>query len=439
MPESSPIITELPDPDILAALLVAKMNPDALESMRDAHQDSYDDIIGEDFPEKFLCLKEKERYKIFYGGRGGAKSYSFAKALVALSHTQKTRILCTREFQSSIADSVHRLMSDQISNAGLNRFFKVTKKSITHQNGSEFIFKGLQRSIQEIKSTEGIDICWVEEAQAISENSWEILIPTIRKECSEIWISFNPDDEKDPTFQRFVTNPPPKSILRKVGWEDNPHFPETLNDERKYMLENDPDAYEHVWGGECRKISDAIIFRGRFEISSFLEPPEHVRRFYGLDYGFSVSPTAFIRCWIMEKTLYIDREAWGVRVELDDTPDFLNTVLEHKEYPIQADCARPETTSHLCRKGYKVASAPKWPGSVEDGLAVMKGFRKIVIHERCQRAAEDFRLYSYKVDKQTNEVLPIIVKKHDDCIDAIRYALSSIIKQSNFFDDCDLS
>ena len=224
---------------------------------------------------------------------------------------------------------------------------------------------------------------------------------------------------------KFIENTPPKAIKKQIGWQDNPFFPDVLDNERKYMLEVDPEAYEHVWEGGCRETSDAIIFRGRFEISSFSEPPKDIRKYYGLDYGFSISPTAFIRCYIMDETLYIDREAWGIRVELDDTPAFLNSILEHKEYPIMADCARPETTSHLCSKGYKVTSAPKWAGSVEDGLAVMKSFRKIIIHERCQHTAEDCRLYSYKVDKKTNDILPIIIKKHDDCIDAVRYAISN--------------
>jgi len=420
-------------PEAFAAMLASKCAPGVIEKL--VSKPFFSDNI---VPDCFVNFFTPARYKIYFGGRGGAKSWSAAKALVRLAYENPLRILCTREFQSSITDSVHRLISDQIAEMGLADYFSITRTSITSTSGSQFIFKGLQHSIQEIKSTEGIDICWVEEAQAISETSWEILIPTIRKESSEIWVTFNPDEATDPTFVRFVENTPPQAVKKKVGWEDNPFFPAVLDAERKYMLEIDPEAYEHVWGGECRKISDAIIFRGKFEISSFPEPPEHIRKYYGLDYGFSVSPTAFVRCWIRDQVLYIDREAWGVRVELDDTPDFLDAVLEHKEYPIMADCARPETTSHLCRKGYKVASAPKWPGSVEDGLAVLKGFRKIVIHERCQHTAEDFRLYSYKVDKQTNEILPIIIKRHDDCIDAVRYALSSIIRVG-FFDGCDMT
>lgn len=344
--------------------------------------------------------------------------------------------MCTREFQSSIADSVHRLLADKIQALGLGQWFNVTNSTITSTAGAQFIFKGLRHSIQEIKSTEGISIAWVEEAQVISENSWEILIPTIRKENSEIWISFNPNEKTDPTYKRFVLNAPPESVNLKVGWEDNPYFPDVLDAERRYMLSIDPEAYEHVWGGHCRTISDAVIFRGRVSVETFGEPPVDTRLYYGLDFGFSQSPTAFVRSWIHDNCLYIDYEAWGIGVELDDTPKFLETVPGARDWPIKADCARPETISHLRRRGFEVTAAKNWQGSVEDGLAVMKGFKKIVIHERCARTAEDFRLYSYKVDAQTNEILPIIIKKHDDTVDAIRYSLVGMIRQSNFLDGC---
>lgn len=385
-------------------------------------------------PPKFKGLFKPARYKIFYGGRGGAKSFSFATALIARAYTEPLRILCTREFQSSIADSVHRLLADRINDLGLSQWLDVTRTAITSTAGAQFIFKGLRHSIQEIKSTEGIDICWVEEAQAISENSWEILIPTIRKEKSELWISFNPDEETDPTFQRFIKHTPPDSIKLKVGWEDNPYFPDVLDAERRYMLEIDPEAYEHVWGGHCRTISDAVIFRGRVSIETFDEPPVDTRLYYGLDFGFSQSPTAFIRSWIFDNILYISHEAWGIGIELDHTPELLDAVPGSRKWPIKADSARPETISHLKRRGFDVSAAEKWPGSVEDGLAVMKGFKKIIIHERCKHTAENFRLYSYKIDKQTNEILPIIVKKFDDCPDAIRYSLVGLIRQSNFLD-----
>lgn len=387
-------------------------------------------------PPKFKGLFKPGRYKIYYGGRGGAKSHSIATALIARAHSEPLRILCTREFQSSIADSVHRLLADKINALELSQWFNVTRAEITSRAGSQFIFKGLRHSIQEIKSTEGIDIVWVEEAQVISENSWEVLIPTIRKQNSEIWISFNPDEANDPTYQRFVRLTPPDSTIEKVGWEDNPYFPDVLDVERRYMLEIDPEAYEHVWGGHCRTISDAVIFRGRVSVETFEEPAGDTRFYYGLDFGFSQSPTAFVRCWIQDDCLYVSHEAWGIGVELDDTPNLLDTVPGARTWPIKADSARPETISHLKRRGFDVSAAEKWPGSVEDGLAVLKGFRKIIIHERCKHTAEEFRLYSYKTDRQTNEILPIIIKRWDNFPDALRYSLVGLIRRSNVLDDC---
>ena len=441
------LVTELPDPAIFANLLsktalkgVVKefVAAEKLKSYKGNLIQYSKEVLNETIIPAFEDLFQPSRYKIFYGGRGGAKSMEFANALIILAHAEKLRILCTREYQSSIDDSVYRLLCDRVDDLGLSESYTITKKALTHVNGSEFLFKGLQRSIREIRSMQGIDICWVEEAQAISETSWEVLIPTIRKRNSEIWMSFNPDDEKDPTFRRFVSNSPPDSILKKVSYKDNPLFPDVLEKERLYMLSIDQEAYEHVWGGECRKISDAIVFRGRFEISTFPEPPENTRFYYGLDFGFSVSPTAFTRCFVRDNILYVDYEAWGVGVEIDDTPDFLDTIPGAGIWPIKADCARPETISHLKRRGYRVESAPKWPGSVEDGLAVLKSFEKIIIHERCPHTAENYKLYSYKVDRKTDEILPILVKKNDDCIDAIRYGLGSLIKVS-FFDGCNMS
>ncbi len=387
-------------------------------------------------PPAFEGLMKPARYKVYYGGRGGAKSWSIAKILVIKAYSQKLRILCGREFQNSIADSVHRLISDQIDELGLKAFFTITQTSIISAIGSQFIFKGLQRSIQEIKSTEGIDIAWIEEAQNTSEQSWKVLIPTIRKEGSEIWVSFNPENESDPTYQRFVLNTPPDTIVQKVNWVDNPHFPETLNRERLYMLSVDPEAYQHVWEGYCRQISDAQILRGKCEITTFEDtPPDGCRLYFGADFGFSQDPSTLVRCWIYDNCLYISHEAYGIGIEIEDMPDFYATVPDSKTWIIKADNSRPETISHIRRKGYNIVAAEKWAGSVEDGIAVLRAFRKIYIHERCKRTAEESRLWSYKVDKQTEEVLPVVVDKHNHIWDAVRYALDGIIKQHNFFDD----
>lgn len=444
-PQNTPIIKipmPLPDedPDVFATRVaeywVPNMPPGAFEDICDRCFKLIEDGAIT-IPPAFQPLYTPARNKVFYGGRGGAKSWSFARVLVKRAAKEAVRILCTREFQSSIADSVYRLICDVIQSTGLSNLFEITQSTITSTSGSQFIFKGLRRSIQEIKSIEGIDICWVEEAQTISNNSWEILIPTIRKDGSEIWISFNPEEDTDPTYQRFIVKTPPNTIKVKVGWEDNPHFPAVLDAERRYMLSVDPEAYAHVWGGECRQISDACIFRGKYEIGAFDDPPDDTRLYYGADWGFSVDPTALARCFIQDDTLYISHEAYGIGVELDAIPELFDTVPGARVWPIKADSARPETISHVRSKGFNISAAPKWPGSVEDGLAVLKGFRKIVIHERCRHAAEEFRLYSYKTDPLTNDVLPIIVDKHNHVIDAIRYAMSGYIKHSNFFDGCD--
>jgi len=392
--------------------------------------------ISAKIPKIFKGLSTPARYKVYYGGRGGAKSWSFARKLVCLAYSQKLRILCGREFQNSIADSVHRLISDQIEKLGLSHWFTITQKTITSRFGSEFIFKGLQRSIMEIKSTEGIDIAWIEEAQNTSERSWETLIPTIRKPGSEIWVSFNSEFETDPTYKRFVLSPPPDAMVQKVNWSDNPHFPEVLDRERLYMLRTDPEAYQHVWEGHCRTISEAQILYGKYEISAFDDmPPEGCRLYYGADFGFSQDPSTLIRMWIHEESLYISHEAYGLHIELDDLPPFYAQVPGAKDWTIKADSSRPETISHIKRRGYQMVSAHKWPGSVEDGITVLRGFKRIYIHERCKHTAEEARLWSYKTDPKTEEILPIVQDKHNHCWDAVRYALDTYIKQHNFFDD----
>jgi phage terminase large subunit len=378
--------------------------------------------------DKFAPLLKQARYKVFYGGRGGAKSWIIARVLIRLAAQNRLRILCARQFQTSIADSVHRLLCDQIEAMGLSDQFKITDKSIESLTGSEFIFKGLEKSIREIKSLEGIDICWVEEAQSVSHNNWEILIPTIRKEGSEIWVSFNPDDENDATYQRFVVNAQPDWVVVKVGWEDNPWFPSTLDAERRYMLATDPEVYEHVWGGSCRKISEAIIFGKRVSFETF-ETPAGVRFHHGADWGFAADPTALVRSFIQDECLFVDQEAFGYGVEIDETPALFRSVDTSELWPIKADGARPETISYMRRHGFNIDAAEKWPGSVEDGVAHLKAFKRIIVHERCKHIGQEFRLYSYKVDKQTGDILPIIVDKHNHGLDALRYSLDGYIQR----------
>ena len=387
------------------------------------------------FPPPYRPLFKPARYKVFYGGRGGAKSWAFARALLLKGVERKLRILCAREYQTSIADSVHKLLGEQIADLGLSRWYDVQKTRIVGMNGTEFIFKGLRHNIQEIKSTEGVDVAWIEEAQSVSNESWDILIPTIRQAGSEIWVSFNPIDADDPTYKRFVLDPPPGAIVQKVTFRDNPWFPGVLRDEMEYLRRVDPEAYQHVWEGETRTVSDAVILRGKYRVAAFETPPD-VRFFFGADWGFSQDPTALVRCFVMDKTLYIDREAYGIGVDIDDLArrqgepgrSMFDEIEGARRWTIWADNARPETISYVKQRGFDIRPADKWKGSVEDGIAYLRSFEEIVIHERCRHTADEARLYRYKTDAQTGDVLPVIEDKNNHCFDAIRYALNKYIQ-----------
>ena len=219
-------------------------------------------IAKAEFPEKLKCLFDppSSRYRVLYGGRGGAKSWGVARALLILAAKDKLRVLCAREYQTSIKDSVHKLLSDQIQDLGLDSFYEITQASIRGKNGSEFFFVGLKNNISNVKSFEGVDICWVEEAQTVSKTSWNVLIPTIRKEKSEIWVTFNPELETDDTFQRFVVHSPKDCVTEKINWYDNPWFPETLRMEKDDLKERDIEAYNTVWEGICRQTVDGAVF-----------------------------------------------------------------------------------------------------------------------------------------------------------------------------------
>lgn len=385
-------------------------------------------------PGAFRDLFRPARYKIYYGGRGGAKSWALGTAGLIKGMERPLRFLCAREYQNSIADSVHKLLADLIQRNGWGGFYTVTKDRITGINGTEFIFCGLHHNVQEIKSKEGIDVCWVEEAHNVSAESWKVLLPTIRKEGSEIWISFNPNRADDPTYD-FIVHPRPDSIIVKVNYDKNPFFPATLDAERRYMLETDPEAYKHIWLGECVTMTDALIFKDKFEIRPF-ETPTNARFYFGADWGFSRDPSVLVRSFIVADSLYIDAEAYGVQVDIDDLArrpgeqgrSMFDEIEGSRLWPIYADSARPETISYVAQRGFNVAPAEKWQGSIEDGIAFLRSFRKIVIHERCRHTAEEFQSYSYKVDPRTEEILPRIEDKNNHCIDALRYALCKLIK-----------
>lgn len=202
------------------------------------------------------------RYKAAWGGRGSGKSWSMARLLVEIARRGQYRFLCARELQNSISDSVIRLLDDTICREGYQAEFEVQRYAIRHLvTGAEFMFYGIKNNPTKIKSLEGIDICWVEEAEAVTKESWDILIPTIRKPGSEIWVSFNPKNILDDTYQRFIANPPGDCISLKVNWSDNPWFPEVLRAEMEECKERDYDLYRHIWEGEPVADSELAIIK----------------------------------------------------------------------------------------------------------------------------------------------------------------------------------
>jgi phage terminase large subunit len=212
------------------------------------------------FPAKLRFLFQPARYKVAYGGRGGAKSWGIARALLIQGAQRPLRVLCAREIQKSISDSVHKLLRDQVAALGLADFYEVQDKVIRGRNGTEFTFHGLKHNIGNIKSVEGTDVCWVEEAQNVSKSSWSTLIPTIRKPNSEIWVSFNPELATDETYKRFVADPPTGAIVERINWSDNPWFPDVLRQEMLDLKAKDPDSYLTVWEGHCKQVLDGAIY-----------------------------------------------------------------------------------------------------------------------------------------------------------------------------------
>lgn len=401
-------------------------------------------VLDQGHPFSDLYYK-KARYKVYWGGRGSGKSWAIAEALVRLSAALPLRILCIREFQNTMKESSHKILSDTITRLGLDSWFDVTATSIRSKTGSEFIFMGCfgPGKLNSIRSTEGIDICWAEEAHSISEASWRVIIPTIRKMGSEIWISFNMDDENDSTYRRFVAKERPGSIVHLVNYDQNPWFEDSpLYDEMVFDKENDYQLYEHIWEGKPKRVSNAIILNKKYTSRVFDDDlwKEASRLRMGLDFGFSQDPSALTRSFVLEnqtretehgilkgRALFISHEAYGTGVEINEMPEWMRSVPGVEDWPIGADSSRPETISYLKNQGFPVYPAEKWEGCVEDGIAYLRGFIEIVIHPRCQNAKREAHLWRYKVDKKIvdehgqPQVLPVVVDKDNHIWDSIRY------------------
>lgn len=380
-----------------------------------------------DIPAVFEPLLQPKRYKGARGGRGSGKSHFFAGLAVVLMATKAGfRIVCVREVQNSIKDSVKQLIEDKIAALGLSSFFTITDQEIRGKNGSLCIFRGLQNhTAASIKSLEGFDVAWIEEAQTITQSSLDLLTPTIRSDGSEIWASWNPVSPDDPIDWLFRGQQRDNAISVHANWSDNPYFPAALRDDMERDKAREPDKYAHVWEGQYQSMSEARIFRN-WRVAE-MQAPDRAIWYGGVDFGFAQDPTFALRaCMIGDRVLYVDHEACEIGVPTEALPMLIAQVPGIALAQCNADSARPETIDYLKRHGFpRMRGARKGKGSVEDGITFLQGF-DIVVHPRCVNLIREFRSYAYRIDPRTNAILPEPEDANNHGIDALRYAVERL-------------
>ncbi len=374
------------------------------------------------------------QYRALRGGRGSAKSFSAAKMAAIWGYAEPLRILCTREYQASISESFHAELKAAIaSEPWLEAHYDIGVDYLRGTNGTQFIFRGLRRNIQSIKSLAKIDLTIVEEAEDVPEESWLALEATVfRQPRSELWPLWNPRTDSSPVDMRFVKHPPANALIVEINHDENPFFPpglETLR--RREQARLDPQTYAHVWEGAYLVNSDSQVFANKWRVEE-VEPSESWDGPYqGGDFGYAQDPTAAVRCYIGGDTLYVTNEAGGRAWELDAIgAKTLDGIPDFDRFTSRWDSASPGSISMLTRSGVpKATAALKWQGSVEDGIRFLRSFREIVVHPRCVNTIRELRLYSYKVDRLTGDILPVVVDANNHWIDALRYSVSTLIKK----------
>lgn len=385
----------------------------------------------------FTPPRGSAQYRALYGGRGSAKSFTAALMAAIWGYAEPLRILCTREFQASIKESFHAELKAAIaSQPWLEDHYDVGIDYLRGRNGTEFIFRGLRHNVGSIKSLAKIDLTICEEAEDIPEASWLALEATVfRNPKSELWAIWNPRIDGSPVDSRFKKNPPKDALISEINWSDNPYFPAGLDKLRRREQERlDPSTYAHIWEGAYLQNSASQVFAGKYRVSEFEAGKDWDGPYYGVDFGFSQDPTAGVKAWVHGDKLWIEYDAAQIGLELDATAPYLIEKLPDIErHASRADSARPESISYLNRHGLQLmVGVKKGKGSVEDGVQFIKSFVEVVIHPRCKGTEKEFRLYSYKVDRLSGDVLPTIVDSNNHHIDALRYALEPIMRASSY-------
>jgi len=394
------------------------------------------------FPDKLDFLFQPHRYKVAYGGRGSGKSWGFARALLLQASNKPLRILCAREIQRSIRQSVHQLLTDQIQSLGLGPFYEVLESEIRGINGSLFSFTGLaNNTVESIKSFEGVQIVWCEEAQTISKKSWDILIPTIRKPDSEIWVSFNPNIDTDNTYQRFVVDPPENAKVVKINWQDNPWFPQVLEDERQHSLKTNPD-YANIWEGDCKAAVDGAIYSN--EIREAQEgnrittvPYDPMMKVHVvMDLGWNDSMSVIL----CQKGIS-DLRIIGYIEDDHRTLDSYSAQLKNLSYNWgtmflphdgqSKDFKHGISAEEIMKKlGWDIRIVPK--ADIESGIKLARmNFHRIYFDKSAQRLVECLKNYRRSINSATNEPGAPLHDEYSHGADAFRYLCTSIESMKN--------
>lgn len=401
------------------------------------------------FPEKLQPLFKPARYKVIYGGRGKGGSWGIARALLLHGWEKPLRILCTREVQKSIAESVHQLLSDQIKLLGIDGFYDVKEKEISGANGTLFSFAGLRElSVANLKSFEGYDRAWVEEAEKTTKKSWEVLIPTIRKEDSEIWVNFNPQLDSDETYVRFIEKTPPDCALIPMSYRDNPWFPEVLEKERLYLKKTDPIAYENVWEGKCRTAVDGAIYAN--EIRDALEkkrvrplpydPLLKVHTVWDLGWndkmsiGFCQRLHSEIR-WIDFIEDQFKTYDWYVAEIKAKRYNLGKAFLPHDGH--QKNAQTGLSAVEIIRKLGLDADAPRQASGIEEGIkAVRLMFPQMYFDEvKCKPLVDHLRRYRRAIPTTTNEPQGPVHDEHSHAADMLREGVKRARDMTNSAND----
>lgn len=376
-------------------------------------------------------------YRVFKGGRGSGKTRSLASMAAIYVRNMAMQgksgvFLCAREHLNSLDESsLEELKAAIRAVPFLDAFFEIGEKYIrTRCRSISFVFAGLRHNVDSIKSKARILGAWVDEAEPVADTSWQKLLPTIREEGAEVWISYNPESPDSATHRRFVASPPSRCVVTTINWRDNPWFPGILDQQRRDDMRLRPEVYDHVWEGAFLTMTEAQVFHGKHVVEEFEPEAGWDGPYQGVDFGFRPDPLAALRAYIHGKRVWIRHEAYKSGVEIDQTAAFIcRKIPDFEKYVARADSAEPKTISYLQRHGLpRIEGVKKWPNSVEEGVRFLRGFEQIVIHPDCIGAARDFRLYSHKIDRNTGDILPDLLDANNHGPDALRYALAPIIK-----------